>query len=392
MAQDPSVLLEFLNGCPDCGDRRVALPPALPSIADDFDWRARDYDSFRLFLMEELAHRFPDRRRWTPADMEVVIVELLAAALDRMSHALDAISGEHYLETARRPESVRRLLALIGYDPARDIDPADLAAAPVPPGSPDWLRVESYWRIRPLAMEDARTLGPRRVREQQRMVTLADHQVRLSAHPLVTRAQANIAWSGAWTMLMASVLLADGVQLDAPLLPGLDPLIQDSILAYHRAEGLTLPRFNASLTGRRVLQILVEQFRMAGTEVVLADAREVPLFFWLAVRARTGYFRSELVAALNAVFDADNGGFFEPGHFDFGQAVYAADIIKAAMTVEGVETVCLNRFKRAGNGHPDMAGPGVIAMDPDEIAVCFNRPGQPDEGSFRITVDGGLAG
>ena len=64
-----------------------------PAIADDFDWRARDYDSFRLFMMQELAYRFPDRRRWTPADIEVVIVELLAAALDRASHALDAVHG-----------------------------------------------------------------------------------------------------------------------------------------------------------------------------------------------------------------------------------------------------------------------------------------------------------
>ena len=28
----------------------------MPQIEDDFDWMVRDYDSFRLFMMEELAH------------------------------------------------------------------------------------------------------------------------------------------------------------------------------------------------------------------------------------------------------------------------------------------------------------------------------------------------
>ena len=110
------------------------LPLPLPGVADDFDWRARDYDSFRLFMMQELAYRFPERRRWTPADMEVVIVELLAAALDRASHALDAVQAERYLETARRPQSVRRLLKLIGYDAVERIDPAMLDA--LPPAAP----------------------------------------------------------------------------------------------------------------------------------------------------------------------------------------------------------------------------------------------------------------
>ena len=76
----------------------------------------RDYDGFRLFMLEELAARFPERTRWTPADMEVVLVEQLAALLDQLSDMLDRIAGEGYLETARRPDSVRRLLGLIGYD------------------------------------------------------------------------------------------------------------------------------------------------------------------------------------------------------------------------------------------------------------------------------------
>ena len=59
------------------------MPRALPALGDDFDWLLRDYDGFRLFMLEELAARYPERRRWTPADLEVVLVEALAVDSDR---------------------------------------------------------------------------------------------------------------------------------------------------------------------------------------------------------------------------------------------------------------------------------------------------------------------
>jgi len=116
MAKTPEPHLVFADGCSDCATREVDLPEPLPVVGDDFDWLLRDYDGFRLFMLEELAARYPERRRWTPADMEVVIVEALSVVLDQLSDMLDRVRAEAFLETARRPESVRRLLAMIGYD------------------------------------------------------------------------------------------------------------------------------------------------------------------------------------------------------------------------------------------------------------------------------------
>ena len=116
MAEDPKSTLLFQGTCPDCGERQVELPAPLPEIGDDFDWQVRDFDSIRRFMLEELAARFPERTRWTAADMEVVLVEALAAVLDQLSDMVDRVGAEAYLESARRPESVRRLLKLIGYD------------------------------------------------------------------------------------------------------------------------------------------------------------------------------------------------------------------------------------------------------------------------------------
>ena len=168
MADLKDPILEFDGGCPDCGERLAVLPIPVPGVANDFDWTSRDYDSFRLFMMQELAYRFPDRRRWTPADMEVVVVELLAAALDRASHALDAVQAERYLETARRPQSVRRLLKLIGYDAVLRTDPAileDLPPTPENVAETDAQKLERYWRLNPPAMENARKEGPRLTEE-----------------------------------------------------------------------------------------------------------------------------------------------------------------------------------------------------------------------------------
>ena len=142
MADLREPVLKFVaGGCPDCGERGVTLPRPLPAVGDDFDWRARDYDGLRRSMLEELAARFPERRRWTPGDMEVVLVELLAAALDQLSDMSDRVAAEACLDTARNPRSVRRLLELTGYDAVADaptpvLNAAGIALAPTGPTEP----------------------------------------------------------------------------------------------------------------------------------------------------------------------------------------------------------------------------------------------------------------
>lgn len=398
----PSRLI-FDQGCPDCGVREAVLPLPIPGVPDDFDWTARDYDSFRLFLMQELAHRFPDRRRWTPADVEVVIVELLAAALDRASHALDAVQAERFLETARRPGSVRRLLALIGYDAVAHTDPAALAALPPLPGAApetDAERVERLWRLDPARMEAARLAGPTAIFSQRRMVTLADHGAMLERHPLVMRARARLVWRGAWRTVLIAALLAGDRALDAPLHggpptaepDGLPSGLWQAVAAFHRENGLPLTPVTDRLTARGLLRPVIEGWRMLGSEVFLETARAIPITFTLAVRGKPGFFRSELRQALAAVFSSDVGGFFEPGRLGFGEDLYASDIIEAAMGVEGVAVACLNRFKRLGDGYPDRTEAGFIPVPDDGFALCLNRRAEPARGFFTLGVDAGELG
>jgi hypothetical protein len=131
---------------------------------------------------------------------------------------------------------------------------------------------------------------------------------------------------------------------------------------------------------------------MIGTEVFVETAKPAPITFTLSVRARAGYFRSELQQSLADVFAADEGGFFEPGRLDFGEDLYASDMIDAAMAVEGVAVACLNRFKRVGSGWPDRTAEEFIPIAEDEYVRCLNVRGQPDKGYFRIIVNGGEVG
>src|SRR5262249_9698080 len=154
VADVPIPVLDFDGQCPDCGRRRVAPQPVMPDVGDDFDWRARDYDGIRIVMLEELAARFPERTRWTPADLEVVIVEALATALDQLSDMADRVTAEAYLETARRPQSVRRLLGLIGYDAVVQAGLSD--DAPNLPGARTAAqKLEQHWSEEPSAMERA---------------------------------------------------------------------------------------------------------------------------------------------------------------------------------------------------------------------------------------------
>jgi hypothetical protein len=414
MAELPPPELRFGAGCPDCGTRAAVLPLPIPGVADDFDWKARDYDSFRLFMMQELASRFPERRRWTAADQEVVIIEALAAALDRASHALDRVQAERFIDSARRPASVRRLLKLIGWevDPAtlrrlRDAEIArgqanglsELAALDALPT--DDTLVESWWRRDPQAMEQARTSAPRRITEQNRMVTVTDHADLLKSHPLVALAQARLVWTGSWHSILIAALLEDNRGLDAPLHAGHDGAqrpsnlraeLWDDIVAFHEVRGLPVPPVTKALSGRLLLRSMIEQYRMIGSEVFLETARAASITVSLSVRAKPGYFRSELQQALAQVFTADQGGFFEPGRLGFGVPLYASDLIDAAMQIEGVAVACLNLFKRVGGNQPDTTSEGIIAVDDDEFIRCMNDPRDPARGVLRISVNGGEVG
>jgi hypothetical protein len=389
MADEPTVTLTFPGGCPDCGDRQVELPPPLPPVGDDFDWHVRDHDGFRLAMLEELAARYPERTRWTPADLEVVLVEVLAAVLDQLSDQLDRVTSEAYLETARRPESVRRHLELLGYDATR------LAVARGDVTLPEGESVTGvvarqllteHWFAHPSAMEEARLEGPRSIHRQQRMVTADDYARRLEEHPLVLRAQARVRWVGSWTAVEVAVVLVD----DGPLDEAFPPTLEDEVDRFHHERALSRP--SGTPSSRTVLTAYLDAYRMVGQEVVLVDAVRVPVTFALSVRVAANYFQSEVRDAIRQVLGTDTTGFFRPGRLRFGEDLRASALVASVMALDGVQSVCLNAFRRLGDQYADQVASGRIVLTGIEVAICDDDPTNRDRGYYRLTLQGGLKG
>jgi len=399
MAETPVPKLVFGVGCPDCGERTVTLPGALPIPGDDFDWLVRDYDGFRTFMMEELAARFQERRRWAPADMEVVLVETLSVVLDQISDLLDRVASEAYLGTARRPQSVRRLLCMIGYDAllqAKD----EARAAGVAVDDPAvfherWL--EEQWLRFPHLMERARLEGPRSIRQQKRMVTTEDYRVRMEEHPLVLRASAWCQWMGSWEIVNVAVQTLGETTLDrrfssVPPTSGSVVDLRKAIDAFHDERGLRLPDWAADPTLRSVLQVYLDAYRMAGKEVLLLDGEPVGIHISIAVRVHPEFFQSEVRRAILDALGSGVGGYFEAGCRVFGEDLHAGDLYENLMALDGVEAVCLNRFKRVGKQFPNMADAGTIRLDGIEFAVCDRNPARPERGYLNLQLQGGRKG
>lgn len=200
--------LNFDNGCPDPGQRQMELPQALPPVGDDFNWLARTYEEIHQVMLEELAAWFPERKRWNPADLEVVLIEAMAAVLDQLADMNDRVTTENFLETARQPENVVRLLGMIGYDPALSLGLA------TDENSTAVEKLLSLWRNEPRLMESARREGPRQIHTQRRMVTLEDYGLRMGEHPLVLRAHPWSEWGGAWPVIRIAATLWNNRMLD----------------------------------------------------------------------------------------------------------------------------------------------------------------------------------
>lgn len=413
MAQTPVADLTFsVFACPDCGERNFSLPGPLPDIGDDFDWTARDFDGLRRFMMEELAARFPERQRWTPADMEVVLVEMLAATLDQLSDMTDRIAHEATLESARHPASVRRLLSFIGYDAmSAAFASGDIAIDPIAERDEAKTALEQFWLDEPHTMDRARIEGPARVYDQNRMVTIDDYALRADDHPLVLRAKSASAWTGSWESISVAVILADTAwRLDSAFPHPDDPDIialtpepkrraeerierlRRKTEAYHKEIGLAVPLWDTHPTLRGLIRPLIDVYRMAAQPVDLIDAVPVGIAIVVSLVVRPTYFRSEVRRAAEAALGNGPGGFFEPGRLGFGEDLFAGDLIAMLMGLDGVENVCLIRFKRVGDSNPDVAETARIQLDGLELAVCDNDRSKLERGYFQIRLNGGASG
>ena len=106
----------FKVACPNDFDcRAVHVCPPSPLVTPDIDYLAKDYASFRQLMLDRISVLSPSWQERSPADVGIVLVELLAYTGDYLSYHQDAVATEAYLGTARRRVSVRRHARLVDY-------------------------------------------------------------------------------------------------------------------------------------------------------------------------------------------------------------------------------------------------------------------------------------
>jgi predicted phage baseplate assembly protein len=211
-------------------------------------------------------------------------------------------------------------------------------------------------------VEDARLYAPTAFQTQERCVTAADYAALALRYPQVLDSAAQVRWTGSWYTAFVYVQRSAARAADEPF----------------RAR---LARF-------------LEGFRLAGHALEVRLPYFVPLEVALDVTLKPGYDSNRVEGALNEVFSSGlradgTPGFFYSDHFGFNRPLYLSQVIAAAMTVPGVAEVDVRTFRRLDEPRPAEL-PAVIAIQELEIARLDNDPADPERGSIRFNMKGGL--
>ncbi len=93
------------------GNETFTAPAATP----DIDYLAKDYDSFKHTLICAMQERVPNWQPTSEADMDQVLIDLIAADADELSDYQDRTLNEAFLVTARKRVSLARHARLMDY-------------------------------------------------------------------------------------------------------------------------------------------------------------------------------------------------------------------------------------------------------------------------------------
>lgn len=194
--------------------------------------------------------------------------------------------------------------------------------------------------------------------EQARGVTPQDYITLAAQDPQVQRANAVLRWTGSWYTVFLAVERENGLPVD--------------------------DAFEQSLRQR------LEQYRMAGTDLVIVSPVYVPLEVAITAYYKQGYLPGDVETALLKAFSNQQWpdgerGFFYPDNFGFGQPVYLNELYVAANAVPGIESVDITTFQRQGIPGTGL-NDGVLPMDWQEIAILENNPRYPERGLLRLTL------
>ena len=216
--------------------------------------------------------------------------------------------------------------------------------------------------IEPESMNSVRMRAPSAFRTQERAVTPEDYAAIAERDAEVQKATATFRWTGSWHTVFLIVDRKGGKDVDRPF--------------------------------EKKIRDLVEPFRMAGQDIEVAGPAYVSLEIEMDVCLKPDYFQNFVREALMQRFSNQrlpDGrlGAFHPDNFSFGEPVYLSRLYKAALEVEGVESVQIKTFQRQGMPSHRAIDEGMLVLDKIEVARLDNDPNFPEHGVFSLNIQGG---
>lgn len=226
-----------------------------------------------------------------------------------------------------------------------------------------WNPLPAMGGVEPETMEQARQFAPQAFRVQERAVTPADYVEITQRRADVQRAAAMYRWTGSWYTAFVTVDRAGGLPVDE--------------------------RFESDLRD------YLNRFRLAGYDLEINGPISVPLELALLVCVKPDYFRSDVKQSLLRVFSSrglpdGQRGFFHPDNFTFGQPLYLSRIYEAALAVDGVVSVEVQKFQRWGKTPQEELAKGVLTAGSYEVIRLDNDPNFPENGKIDFVLGGGL--
>ncbi|HEX7956568.1 MAG TPA: putative baseplate assembly protein, partial [Pyrinomonadaceae bacterium] len=217
----------------------------------------------------------------------------------------------------------------------------------------------------PEDVADVKALAPGAVRKDLQRAVIAQDYAALaerSRPDRVQRAAANLNWAGSWYEMRTHV----------------DP----------RGAGEAAPALLSEVEGS------LHRYRRIGHDLATAGARYVPLDIEVQVCVLPHYLRAHVRAALLEVFGnralaGGRRGLFHPDNLTFGGSVFLSQLVAAAQSVEGVESVRVTRLQRLFEEPQDELESGVLAIGPLEVARLDNDPNYPEHGQLVLDLRGG---
>jgi hypothetical protein len=192
-----------------------------------------------------------------------------------------------------------------------------------------------------------------------RAVIAQDYQAAARSLPWVQRTRTAFRWTGSWLTVFTEADPAD-------------------------AEELTIDQLR-SLTG------LLDQQRLAGYESYALSPSYVSIDLRITVTAKTGYFPSDVAAAVLArlrpgAVSGSTAGFFDHSLWTFGQALEPSALLAAVQSCPGVDGVGQILYRRHG-AQPDWTAlTGPVRVGPGQILRVDNDPARPEAGSLHVSV------